>query len=175
MNQNRVTKPGLKQGLVVMFWGPKIASEVITQHQIPNLFPGGACPQTPLASAWTLTLSLVPIRPTNAMPSPLRSDYSSYTPDNTHTKIGTPRHMKAHNAAWTEVSSWTQWPTYVTIHIMVICTSLCLHVIPSSPFFLASDPCTISADTLKYHKWSNSTWVVGGSSTHEYIYVVFDS
>ena len=99
VNQNPVTKPGLKQGLVVMFWAPKIASEAITQHQIPKLFPGGACPQTPLASAWTLTLSLVPIRPTNATPSPLRSDYSSYTPDNTHTKIGTPRHKKAPNTA----------------------------------------------------------------------------
>ena len=99
VNQNPVTKPGLKQGLVVMFWAPKIASEAITQHQIPKLFPGGACPQTPLASAWTLTLSLVPIRPTNATPSPLHSDYSSYTPDDTNTKIGTPPHMKAHNSA----------------------------------------------------------------------------
>ena len=90
VNQNPVSKPGLKQGLVVMFYAPKLASEAITQHQIPKLFPGEACPQTPLASAWTLTFSLVPIRPTNATPSPLRSDYSSYTPDNTHTKIGTP-------------------------------------------------------------------------------------
>ena len=56
VNQNPVTKPGLKQGLVVMFWAPKIASEAISQHQIPKHFPGGACPQTPLASTDTLHL-----------------------------------------------------------------------------------------------------------------------
>ena len=44
---DRVTKPGLKQELVVMFWAPKIASEAISQHQIQKKFPGGACPQTP--------------------------------------------------------------------------------------------------------------------------------
>jgi len=81
VNQNPVTKPGLKQGLVVMFWAPKTASEAISQHQIQKNFPGGACPQTTLASACTLTLPLVLIRRTNAMPSPLRSDYSSYAPD----------------------------------------------------------------------------------------------
>ena len=47
VNQNPVTKLGLKQGLVVMFWAPKIASEAISQHQIPKHFPGGACPRTP--------------------------------------------------------------------------------------------------------------------------------
>ena len=58
VNQNPVTKPGLKQGLVVMFCAPKIASEAISQHQIPKHFPGGACPRLPLASADTLTLPL---------------------------------------------------------------------------------------------------------------------
>ena len=47
VNQNPVIKPGVKQGLVVMFWAPKIASEAISQHQIQKKFPGGACPQTP--------------------------------------------------------------------------------------------------------------------------------
>ena len=32
VNQKPVTKPGLKQGLVVMFWAPEIASEAISQH-----------------------------------------------------------------------------------------------------------------------------------------------
>ena len=41
-----------------MFWAPKIASEAISQHQIPKNVPVGACPQTPLASADTLTLPL---------------------------------------------------------------------------------------------------------------------
>ena len=45
VNQNPVTKPGLKQGMVVIFWVPKRASEAISQ-------------QTPLASAYTLTLPL---------------------------------------------------------------------------------------------------------------------
>ena len=73
VNQNPVTKPGVKQGLVVMFWGPKIASEVISQHQIPKTFPWGACPQTPQASAYTLRLPLGYLyrRRTNATPSPL--------------------------------------------------------------------------------------------------------
>ena len=41
-----------------MFWGPKIASEATSQHQIQKDFPGGACLQTPLASSYTLTLPL---------------------------------------------------------------------------------------------------------------------
>ena len=39
VNQNPVIKLGLKQGLAVMFWAPKIASEAITQHQIPTPRP----------------------------------------------------------------------------------------------------------------------------------------
>ena len=47
VNQNLVTKPGLKQGLIVMFWASKIASEAISQHQIQKIFPGGARPRPP--------------------------------------------------------------------------------------------------------------------------------
>ena len=38
--------------------GPKIASEAIPKHQIRKFFPGGACPHTPLGSAYTLEYAL---------------------------------------------------------------------------------------------------------------------
>ena len=67
VNKNSVTKPGLKQRLVVVLWAQ--ASEAISQHQIQKNFSGGACPQTPLASvyAYVCTRVLVPISRTNAI------------------------------------------------------------------------------------------------------------
>ena len=49
--------------IVVVFWVPKIASEAISQNQIPTNFPWEACPQTPLASAYTLTMPMLRLRP----------------------------------------------------------------------------------------------------------------
>ena len=81
VNQNPVTKPGLKQGLVVMFWPPKIASEAISQHQIQKHYSWGSMPPHPptfCVHTNIATRVFVPIRQTNTTPSPLRSDYSSY-------------------------------------------------------------------------------------------------
>ena len=49
VNQNPVTKPRLKQKLVVhVFFGPKIASEAISQHQTPKKISWGSMPPDPL-------------------------------------------------------------------------------------------------------------------------------
>ena len=82
---NVSTKPGLKQGLVVMFWAPKITPEALSQNQIQKKFPawGSMPPDPPSFCVHTnvATWVLVPIRRTNATPLPHRSDYSSYTPE----------------------------------------------------------------------------------------------
>ena len=76
VNQNPVTKPGVSSDL----WAPKIASEAISQHQIQKDFHGGACSPNFFVHTNVATRVFVPIRRTNATPSPLRSDYSSYAP-----------------------------------------------------------------------------------------------
>ena len=72
--------PGLKQRLVAMFWAPEIAAENISQHPKFKKFPGGAYPQTPLASAYTLTYARTRIQRTTSTGKPDQCNFASAGP-----------------------------------------------------------------------------------------------